>query len=113
MISVTETAAEKINKSLSEQDMDGKALRLGVFIGGCSGGYQYALGPDKMNDNDTEVEANGLKFVVNSEDIEKIKGTEIDYVVTDMGEGFRINNPNPAPEGKKGECGCGAESSCC
>ena len=90
MISVTETAAEKINKSLSEQDMDGKALRLGVFVGGCSGGYQYALGPDKMNDNDTEVEANGLKFVVNSEDIEKIKGTEIDYVVTDMGEGCRI-----------------------
>lgn len=113
MISVTETAAEKINNSLSEQDMDGKALRLGVFFGGCSGGYQYALGPDKMNDNDTEVEANGLKFVVNSEDIEKIKGTEIDYVVTEMGEGFRINNPNPAPEGKKGECGCGSESSCC
>ena len=113
MISVTETAAEKINKSLSEQDMDGKALRLGVFIGGCSGGYQYALGPDKTNDNDTEVETSGLKFVVNSEDIEKIKGTEIDYVVTEMGEGFRINNPNPAPEGKKGECGCGSESSCC
>ena len=113
MISVTETAAEKINKSLSEQDMDGKALRLGVFVGGCSGGYQYALGPDKMNDNDTEVAANGLKFVVNSEDIEKIKGTEIDYVVTDMGEGFRINYANRAPEGKKGECGCGAESSCC
>ena len=113
MISVTETAAEKINKSLSEQDMDGKSLRLGVFVGGCSGGYQYALGPDKMNDNDTEVEANGLKFVVNSEDIEKIKGTEIDYVVTEMGEGFRINNPNPAPEKKKGECGCGSESSCC
>ena len=113
MISVTETAAEKINNSLSQQDMDGKALRSGVFVGGCSGGYQYALGPDKMNDNDTEVEANGLKFVVNSEDIEKIKGTEIDYVVTEMGEGFRINNPNPAPEKKKGECGCGSESSCC
>ena len=47
MISVTETAAEKINKSLSEQDMEGKALRLGVFVGGCSGGYQYALGPDQ------------------------------------------------------------------
>ena len=48
-----------------------------------------------------------------SEDIEKVKGTEIDYIVTEVGEGFRINNPNPAPEGKKGECGCGSESSCC
>ena len=113
MISVTETAAEKINKSLSEQDMEGKALRLGVFVGGCSGGYQYALGPDQERDNDTSVEANGLRFVVNSEDIEKVKGTEIDYVVTEVGEGFRINNPNPAPEGKKGECNCGSETSCC
>ena len=113
MISVTETAVEKINESLSEQDMDGKALRLAVFVGGCSGGYQHQLGLDEERDNDTSVEANGLKFVVNSEDIEKIKGTEIDYVVTEMGEGFRINNPNPAPEGKKGECGCGSESSCC
>ena len=113
MISVTETAAEKINKSLSEQDMEGKALRLGVFVGGCSGGYQYALGPDQERETDTSVVANGLRFVVNSEDIEKVKGTEIDYVITEIGEGFRINNPNPAPEGKKGECGCGAESSCC
>ena len=43
MISVTETAAEKINKSLSEQDMEGKALRLGVFVGGCSGGHKKAI----------------------------------------------------------------------
>lgn len=113
MISVTETAVEKINKSLSEQDMGEKSLRLGVFVGGCSGGYQYALGPDKEREDDTSIEANGLKFLVNSEDVEKVKGTEIDYVVTEVGEGFRINNPNPAPEGKKGECGCGSESSCC
>lgn len=113
MISVTETAVEKINKSLNEQDMGGKCLRLGVFVGGCSGGYQYALGPDEERENDMAVEASGLKFLVNSEDIEKVKGTEIDYVVTEVGEGFRINNPNPAPEGKKGECGCGSESSCC
>ena len=113
MISVTEMAAEKINKALTEQEMIGKSLRLGVFPGGCSGGYQYALGFDYQNDNDTTVEANGLKLLVNNEDIEKIKGTEIDYIVTEMGEGFRVNNPNPAPEGKKGECGCGSESSCC
>ena len=69
--------------------------------------------PDQERETDTSVEANGLRFVVNSEDIEKVKGTEIDYVITEIGEGFRINNPNPAPEGKKGECSCGAESSCC
>ena len=50
MISVTEMAAEKINKALTEQEMIGKSLRLGVFPGGCSGGYQYALGFDDQND---------------------------------------------------------------
>ena len=35
MISVTETAAEKINQALVDQEMDGKSLRLGVFPGGC------------------------------------------------------------------------------
>ena len=113
MINVTEMAAEKINKALTEQEMAGKSLRLGVFPGGCGGGYQYALGFDDRNDNDTTFEASGLKLLVNNDDVEKIKGTEIDYIVTEMGEGFRVNNPNPAPEGKKGECGCGSESSCC
>lgn len=108
MITVTEMAAEKINQAIATQDIDGKVLRLGVFPGGCSGGYQYALGFDDESEDDTTVEANGLKVIVKSEDMEKIKGTEIDYIVSEMGEGFRVNNPNPTPEGKKGECGCGA-----
>ena len=113
MISVTDTAAEKINQAISTQNADGKTLRLGVFPGGCSGGYQYALGFDDESENDTTIEANGLKVLVKSDDMEKVKGTEIDYVVTEMGEGFRVNSPNPVPEGKKGECGCGSSSSCC
>ena len=113
MISVTDNAAEKISKAQEDQEMAGKMLRIGVFSGGCSGGYQYALGFDARNDNDSVFESNGLEVIVKSEDVEKVNGTEIDYIISEMGEGFRVNNPNPAPEGKKGECGCGAESSCC
>ena len=40
MISITESAAEKINKAVIEQEMNGKHLRVGVFPGGCGGGYQ-------------------------------------------------------------------------
>ena len=112
MISITESAAEKINKAVSEQDMNGKHLRVGVFPGGCGGGYQYALGFDEVGEDDSEFESQGLKLIINNGDVDKIKGTEIDYVVSDMGEGFRVNNPNPAPEGKKGECGC-SEGGCC
>ena len=112
MISITESAAEKINKAVIEQEMNGKHLRVGVFPGGCGGGYQYALGFDELGDDDSEFESQGLKLIINNGDVDKIKGTEIDYVVSDMGEGFRVNNPNPAPEGKKGECGC-SEGGCC
>ena len=113
MISVTDMAAKKISEAQSGQDMGDKMLRIGVFPGGCSGGYQYALGFDAKADNDSVFESNGLEVLVKSEDVEKVNGTEIDYIVTDMGEGFRVNNPNPAPEGKKGECGCGSDKSCC
>ena len=112
MISITESAAEKINKAVIEQEMNGKHLRVGVFPGGCGGGYQYALGFDELGEDDSEFESQGMKLIINNGDVDKIKGTEIDYVVSDMGEGFRVNNQNPAPEGKKGECGCG-EGGCC
>ena len=97
MISITESAAEKINKAVIEQEMNGKHLRVGVFPGGCGGGYQYALGFDDLGEDDSEFEAQGLKVIINNGDVDKIKGTEIDYVVSEMGEGFRVNNPNPAP----------------
>ena len=113
MISVTDTAAKKISEAQSSQDIGDKMLRIGVFPGGCSGGYQYALGFDLKADNDSVFESNGLEVIVKSEDVEKVNGTEIDYIISEMGEGFRVNNPNPAPEGKKGECGCGSETSCC
>tara|TARA_B100001123_G_scaffold446114_1_gene599496 strand:+ start:574 stop:915 length:342 start_codon:yes stop_codon:yes gene_type:complete len=113
MISLTESAAEKITEAVNQQDNEGKCLRIGVFPGGCGGGYQYALGFDAEKENDSSFESQGLKLVINSEDIDKIKGTEIDYIISDMGEGFRVNNPNPAPEGVKGQCGCGSDSSCC
>ena len=113
MISITKSAAEKINEAVNQQNLEGKSLRIGVFPGGCSGGYQYALGFDEERDNDSSFESKGLKVIVNSDYVEKLNGTEIDYIISEMGEGFRVNNPNPAPEGVKGECSCGAENSRC
>ena len=113
MISLPDPAAEKISKAQKGQDMDGKMLRIGVYSGGCSGGYQYALGFDAKSDQDSMFESNGLEVIVKSEDVDKVNGTEIDYVISEMGEGFRVNNPNPAPEGVKGQCNCGSSDSCC
>ena len=90
MISVTDIAAEKISKAQEDQEMAGKMLRIGVFSGGCSGGYQYALGFDARSDKDSVFESNGLEVIVKSDDVEKVNGTEIDYIISEMGEGFRV-----------------------
>ena len=82
MISVTDLAAEKISKAQEGQDMDGKMLRIGVYSAGCSGGYQYALGFDAKSDQDSMFESNGLEVIVKSEDVDKVNGTEIDYVIS-------------------------------
>ena len=82
MISVTDIAAEKLSKAQEGQDMTGKMLRIGVFSAGCSGGYQYALGFDARNDTDSVFESNGLEVIVKTEDVEKVSGTEIDYIIS-------------------------------
>ena len=71
MISLTESAAEKINKAVSEQEMEGKHLRVGVFPGGCGGGYQYALGFDAQGEGDSTFESQGLKLIVNNDDVDR------------------------------------------
>ena len=99
MISLTEPAAEKINKAVSEQEMEGKHLRVGVFPGGCGGGYQYALGFDAQGEEDSTFESQGLKLIVNNGDVDKIKGTEIDYVVSEMGDCLLYTSPSPRDRG--------------
>ena len=113
MKSLTDMSAKNITEAHSSPEIVDIMLRIGVFPGGCSGGYQYALGFDAKGDNDSVFESNGLEVLVKSDDVEKVSGTEIDYIVSEMGEGFRVNNPNPAPEGVKGQCGCGSSDSCC
>ena len=44
----------------------------------------------------------GVRLVVDSEALEFIDGTEVDYVRNGLNEAFSFKNPNAA-----GECGCG------
>ena len=64
MISLTESAAEKINKAVNEQEMEDKHLRVGVFPGGCGGGYQYALGFDAQGEGDSTFESQAIDNVM-------------------------------------------------
>ena len=102
VVSLTERAAFKI-KDLMAEEPEGEAsvLRIAVQGGGCSG-FEYALGFDRGSmEGDHELEAHGVRVVVDPFSAPYLQGTEIDFVDGLQG-GFAINNPNVVSA-----CGCG------
>ncbi|WP_127533694.1 iron-sulfur cluster insertion protein ErpA [Paenibacillus kobensis] len=103
MITVTETAVDKIKEMLASEEIPNLFLRVGVKEGGCSG-FSYGMGfDDERHDGDQELESNGLKVVVDSDSIKYLNGLEIDWKEQAMGGGFTIHNPNATVT-----CGCGS-----
>jgi Fe-S cluster assembly iron-binding protein IscA len=61
---------------------------------------------DESNENDTVFENDGLTFIIEKKLLEDAQTIEIDYLVTDQGEGFSINS------GLKKSADCGGCTSC-
>ena len=109
MISITESASEKVRELLASEDRQGHALR--VFVRGmsCSGpAYGMAL-DDTTRPDDAIAEQFGVKIVVDPQSAPYMEGAEIDYVDSLMGKCFTINNPNAQAAGGGG---CGGGCSC-
>ncbi len=106
-ISMSESAARRINKVVAEATPPVLAVRLEVLGGGCSG-YQYKFGFAEALDesDDIVVERSGAKLVVDKTSLVLLEGSEVDYRETLMEAGFHIVNPNAATA-----CGCGSSFS--
>jgi len=103
MITLTQSASEKIKEMLAAEEQDNLFLRIGVMPGGCSG-FSYALGfDDEIKEGDLEYAQNGVKVVTDSSSLRYLEGVEIDYKDSGMGGGFVIHNPNAVAS-----CGCGS-----
>ncbi|MFP4977323.1 HesB/IscA family protein [Paenibacillus sp. CN-4] len=103
MINISETAAEQLKTMLASQEVPNMFLRLGVTPGGCSG-FSYAMGfDDKETDADIYMDVQGLKVVVEKENLRYLDGLEIDFEESGMTGGFTIHNPNAIAT-----CGCGS-----
>jgi iron-sulfur cluster assembly accessory protein len=100
MITISENAARKIRALIGEQL--GKALRVKVIGGGCSG-LQYKLDVDEPRAGDKTFERDGVSVVTDRKSYLYLHGTELDYSEALMESGFKLNNPNV-----KKTCGCGA-----
>ncbi len=101
MITLTERAARKISDLKSEIAGESKLLRLLVESGGCSG-MEYGMSFDNIKENDVELESAGVRFIIDSESLAHMKGSEVDFDDGLQGKGFEIRNPNA-----ESTCGCG------
>jgi iron-sulfur cluster assembly protein len=103
LIALTERAAAKIKElQADEPEGDAAVLRVAVQGGGCSG-FEYALGFDRgAQDGDHELEAHGVRVVVDPFSAPYLLGAQIDFLDGLQESGFKIDNPNVVSS-----CGCG------
>ncbi|CAM3723744.1 HesB/IscA family protein [Alicyclobacillus pomorum] len=102
MITVTDSAAEKLREMMAGRGEDESALRIYVKPGGCSG-FSYGMALDGPKPSDLQYNINGILVLVDKDSLELIDGSEVDYVDDFTGQGFRILNPNATST-----CGCGS-----
>ena len=84
---------------------DGKALRVAVEGGGCSG-FQYDIRLDAPAEDDLVLEGEGERVVVDSVSLPFLAGATIDFTEELIGALFTIDNPNATAS-----CGCGTSFS--
>ncbi len=86
MIELTDTAAREVQRIIKDNSLEGVVLRMGVRGGGCSG-LSYTLGFDKeISQYDRLFEFEGIKVAVDMKSYLYLKGTQVDYAFTPMGE---------------------------
>ena len=114
MLQVTSPALEKIKEVLAEQGEDGSALRV-IAVPAGHGGVQYMMTMEsEVQKDDTTVDMDGVRFLMDSDSEPFLEGATIDYIEDLTRVGFVINNPMFASAGGCGSgCGCGAGSGGC
>lgn len=100
---VTTRAFERLAEIGASED--GKALRVAVEGGGCSG-FQYEIELDEPRDDDLILEGSGQKVVVDAVSLPFLTDAVIDFTEELIGARFVINNPNATSS-----CGCGTSFS--
>lgn len=101
---LTERAAARIAEIATAQG--GRALRVAVLAGGCSGfQYKFELDGDPAPD-DTVIQEGEARVLIDPASLDLLAGAELDYTDALMGSHFAVRNPNAASA-----CGCGTSFS--
>ena len=107
MLTLPPTVTPRAFERLAEigASSQGKALRVAVEGGGCSG-FQYEIALDVPAEDDTVLEGSGQKVVVDSVSLPFLSDAVIDFTEELIGARFTIENPNASSS-----CGCGTSFS--
>ena len=106
MITLTDTAAEKVAELLDAEGDASLALRVAVRPGGCSGfSYEMFFDSDVATD-DEQLSFGAVKVLVDPSSSQLLTGATLDYKDGLQNAGFSINNPNATRT-----CGCGSSFS--
>lgn len=102
MITLSEIAADQLQKLLAQQDLPDQGLRIFVQAGGCAG-MEYGMRYENAaREGDVVLEAQGVRLFVDPFSSQFLEGACIDYQDTLMGTGFQVDNPNAVAT-----CACG------
>jgi iron-sulfur cluster insertion protein len=103
MIDLQESAVIKLKELIAEEGNPDLKLRIFVQGGGCSG-MQYGFTFDEeRNEDDFDLNFEGVGLLVDSMSAQYLQGAKIKYTEDAMGASFAIENPQAQTT-----CGCGS-----
>jgi len=101
MIKLTDSAVSRVQEMVAKREA-AIGLRIGVTASGCSG-YSYAMDfAEAVAEDDTVIEQDGVKVIIDEASMPILDGIELDYVKQGLNQSFKFNNPNVVSS-----CGCG------
>lgn len=106
MIYITEKAAKKLEEVSNADGIGHCSVRVRVLGGGCAGFTHDIEFDNKINEMDEVIDFDNVKIIVDPISYQYLDEVSIDYVESEIGAGFKFNNPNV-----KGSCGCGSSVS--
>ena len=101
ILTITDRAADRITKIISDAKEDIIGVKIGVDKTGCSG-YAYKLDYAKEVNGCDVVEAKGVKVFIEPTAVMFLIGSQMDYTTDKLSSRFTFINPN-----EKSTCGCG------
>ena len=94
LIQLTPIAKERVKSIVDSEDLEVEGLRVSI-TGRTASTFEYSLGLEvELHPDDVVIDLGDLKVLVDSQSMDSLKGSIIDYVEDLNASGFRVDNPN-------------------